>query len=627
VKPDTDPDVKQAKSDLETYKKALKNARELLAKKDSATLSDRPTQKQIDDALDALKQAKQAITDGYKTNVTALKDAKEFANGDFKKTPEYKNAFALKDDQNAKQDKKTEAQNAVNALDENTNDGALKKAKDILDKFDENGNPNTGGRIPTQAEVDAALKTLQDAMKTVTDGYKTNADKLKNEVGDKDQDGKPVVPPFEASVAYKNALDKANTETDKTGNDSATKKLEDYNKKLKDAQDLINKVNHPDPNAKPEDRPTQAQVDQALTDLKAAKDAINTAFKTNASALKNEADDKDEHGNAKQDADKFENSTEYKNALAKKTGDEDIPDVKEYQAALKKAQDLLKKFNDDGSAPKSGEKDVPTQQEVDEALKNLKEIKDKILANYKTSPKDLQDEVDKSKDGKDDTSTDVFENTPEFKNATAKGDDASKQALKDYNDKLDAAKKLLGAFNRNDGTVKDKKDFPEGMTQAPTQQDLDKALKELQDAKKKITDGYKTDSSNLKSEADADGDFTKTPEYQNAQAKGDDASKKALEDYKKALEDANKVLGDKDATQAEVDEALKKLQDAKKKLSDGYKTNKSDLTAEAGKDSDFTKSPEYQNAAGSPEADAYKQALEDANKVLGDKNATQAQVD
>ena len=72
---------------------------------------------------------------------------------------------------------------------------------------------------------------------------------------------------------------------------------------------------------------------------------------------------------------------------------------------------------------------------------------------------------------------------------------------------------------------------------------------------------------------------------------------------------------------------MKKLQDAKSKLSDGYKTNKSDLDTEAGKDSDFTKTPEFQNAAGSPEADAYKQALDEANKVLGDKNATQKQVD
>ncbi|MFU0563793.1 hypothetical protein ACMZ89_06420, partial [Gardnerella vaginalis] len=103
--------------------------------------------------------------------------------------------------------------------------------------------------------------------------------------------------------------------------------------------------------------------------------------------------------------------------------------------------------------------------------------------------------------------------------------------------------------------------------------------------------------------------------------------KQALEAYKKALEDANKVLGDANATQAQVDDALKKLQEAKSKLSDGYKTNKSDLTAEAGKDSDFTKTPEFQNAAGSPEADAYKRALDEANRILGDKNATQADVD
>lgn len=620
VKPDTDPDVKQAKSDLETYKKALKNARELLAKKDSATLSDRPTQKQIDDALDALKQAKQAITDGYKTNVTALKDAKEFANGDFKKTPEYKNAFALKDDQNAKQDKKTEAQNAVNALDENTNDGALKKAKDILDKFDENGNPNTGGRIPTQAEVDAALKTLQDAMKTVTDGYKTNADKLKNEVGDKDQDGKLVTPPFEASVPYKNALAKQNS-----GDADATTKLNAYNEKLKAAQELINKVNNPDLNAKPEERPSQDDVDKALEALKKAKKDIDDAFATKATDLKDESAKSTADGATAVGENDFENTTEFKNADAKKgdDGKSDNADVTAYRDALKKARTLLKKFGDDGK-PKSGEKDIPTQQEVDEALNNLKEIKDKILANYKTSPVELQKEVDLSKDGDKDKRDDVFENTPEFKNAQAKGDESAKQALDDYNKKLTAARNLLANFDRTTG--KPKTDLPAG-TKVPTQKELDDALKDLQDAKNKITNGYKTDPSKLKTEADADGDFTKTPEYQNAQAKGDDASKKALEAYKKALEDANKVLGDKNATQKQVDDALKKLQDAKSKLSDGYKTDKSDLTVEAGKDSDFTQSPEYQNAAGSSEAEAYKQALEDANKVLGDKNATQAQVD
>ena len=617
VKPDTDPDVQKAKSDIDAYNNALKAARGLLAKKDSATFSERPTQKEVDDALETLKKAKQAITDGYKTDTSKLTEAKEYANGDFKKTPEYKNAEAIKADaNNAKHD---QAGKDLEGTDQNP--GLTKLVEKITQKLQNADNL-------TQREVDTLLKKLKSAQKQIADSYKTNADKLKNEVGDKDQDGNPVTPKFEESIPYKNALAKADAESedDAKKNDSATKKLEDYNKKLKDAQDLIAQVNSTDPNADPDKKPTQAQVDAALKALQEAKQAIADAFKTNASALKKEAKELKEDGGAKDEKDKFENSTEFKNASAKKSADgtSDNEDVKAYKDALKKANDLLGKFDEDGK-PKPGEKDIPTQQEVDEVLKNLKEIKDKITKNYVTSPHDLQQEVDKSKDGDTDTSTDVFENTPEFKNATAKGDEAAKKALDAYTEKLKAARKLLDAFDRTTGKPKDQ--LPQGMDKAPTQKELDDALDALKAAKKKITDGYKTDPSKLKSEADANDTFTKTPEYQNAQAKGDDASKQALEDYKKALEDANKVLGDENATQADVDAALKKLQDAKSKLSDGYKTNKSDLDTEAGKDSDFTKSPEYQNAAGSPEADAYKKALDDAKKVLGDKNATQAEVD
>ena len=617
-----------AKADVKAYKEALKTARDLVkaATETGKKNSERPTQQQINEALEALKNAKKQITDNYKTNAAALKAAKDFAAGDFKNTPEYKNAKALKDNQNADADKKSKAKTDVDALDKDTNDGALNKAIGILQAFDDDGKPNvtTGARIPTQKEVDDALKTLQEAMKTVAEGYKTDVKPLSNEVGDKDKDGNPVTPKFEESIPYKNALAKKNAESEEDAkkNDSATKKLEAYNEKLKAAQDLINKVNHPDPNAKPEDRPTQDDVDKALAALKKAKQDIDDAFKTKADALKKEADDKDETG--KEHNPKFEQTTEYLNALAKKTGEEDIPDVKAYKDALKKAQDLLKKFNDDGSAPKQGEKDIPSQKEVDEAQKALKEIKDKILANYKTSPYDLQQEVDKSRDKADDMSDGLFENTPAFKNATAKGDEAAKKALKDYNDKLDAAKKLLDKFDRTTGKLK------QGET-APTQKELDDALDALKAAKKKIEDNYSTVKYDLRQEAGED--FTKTPEYQNAQAKGDDASKQALEAYKKALEDANRVLGDKDATQAQVDDALKKLQDAKSKLTDGYKTNKSDLNTEAGKDPDFTKTPEYVNAqakgddASKKDLEDYKKALDDAKKVLGDKNATQAQVD
>ncbi|MFU0552886.1 peptidase, partial [Gardnerella vaginalis] len=615
-KKDGDSGKKVDNDDVAAYRKALKDARDLLSKKDAAKLSERPTQKQIDDALEALKKAKKQIEDNYKTDTSKLEEAKKYANGDFKKTPEYKNATAIKDDTN--NTKHDQAGKDLEGTDQNP--GLSKLVEKIATKLQD------AGKL-TQKEVDDALEALQKAMNKVTDDYKTDTDPLQKEVGDKTQDDKPVTPPFEESLPYKNALYKKQSETgnDATGETSATKKLQDYNDKFEAAKKIIDQVKNPDSNADPDKKPTNADVKKALDELQQAKKAIDDAFTTDAKDLKDESAKSTADGVTTVGKDDFEATTEFKNAESKKgDGDKDNADISAYKEALKNARTLLNKFDQNGK-PKSGETGIPTQKEVDEALQKLKEIKDKITADYKTSPTELQQEVDKSKYGDKDKRDDVFENTPEFKNATAKGDEASKQALKDYNDKLEAAKKLLGAFNRNDGTVKDK--LPDGMKKAPTQKELYDALDALQAAKKKITDGYKTDPSKLKSEADADGTFTKTPEYQNAQAKGDDASKKDLDTYKKALEDANKVLGDKNATQAQVDEALKKLQDAKSKLSDGYKTNKTDLTAEAGKNSDFIKTPEFQNAAGSPEADAYKKALEDANKVLSDEKATQAEVD
>ena len=593
-------------ADVTAYKTALANARKLVndAKDTSKKKnSERPTQQQINDALDTLKAAKKQITDNYKTNLEPLTSAKDFADGDFKKTPEYQNAVAKKG---------AGDQDAIKDLGEAGQDTGFDNVlKNVTDKL----NDEDWKKKATQEQVEALLKQLQDAQDNITDNYKTNADKLKNEVGDKDEKGKDVIPPFEASVPYKNALEKAKTEEDKTGNDSATKKLEDYNKKLKAAQELINKVNHPDPNAKPEERPTQAQVDQALTDLQNAKKAIDEKFKTNVDKLQNEVDDKDESGTAR--TPKFEESTEFANLQGKTKDGKKPDDLVAYEQALAKAKELIDK--NDGKVKKDGQEvdvpkdQLPTQQEVDEAKKALKEIKDKILANYKTNPHDLQEEFNQSKDGDDDTRTDVFENTPEFKNAQAKGDDASKQALKDYNDKREAAKKLLDKFDRNTGKLK------QGET-APTQKELDDALDALQAAKKKITDGYKTNKSDLNTEAGKDGDFAKTPEFQNA------VGSPEADAYKKALDEANKVLGDKDATQAQVDEALKKLQQAKDDLTSKHKTDKDKLYQEKGNDPTFRKSIPFLIADNKDIAE-YNKALNEANDVLNNPNATQAQVD
>lgn len=621
-------------ADVTAYKEALKKARDLVKAANptdpDAKNSSHPTQKQINEALDALKAAKKQIEDNYKTNLEPLTSAKDFAGGDFKKTPEYQNAVAKKD---------AGDQGAIAALGK---DGEQTGFDNVLKKVTEKLNDEDWKKKATQKDVNALLKQLQEAQEKIAKEYKTDAIKLEREVGDKDQDGKPVVPPFESSVAYKNALEKAKTEDAATTDpNSATKKLEAYNEKLKAAQELLNKVNKPDPNAKPEDRPTQKQVDDALAALKKAKKDIDDNFKTKVDKLQNEVDDKNEDGTAR--TPKFEESTEFANLKGKTKDGKKPDDLVAYEQALAKAKELIDKNDGKIADPNDSTKQVdvpkdqlPTQQEVDEALKNLKEIKDKITKNYVTSPHDLQKEVDKSKGGDTDTRTDVFENTPEFKNATAKGDDAAKKALDDYNKKLKAAKDLLDKFDRTTG--KPKTDLPDG-TKVPTQKQLDDALKDLQAAKKKIADDYKTDPSKLKTEADADAKFRDSVFFMIGMTEDIDA-------YNKALAEANSVLKDPNATQAEVDAALKKLQAAKYKINHPFGIG-SGVGSGSGYDADASDSQsasvdktalrvEVNNSeadssaaskANTAAARAYVKALAEAKRVLADKNATQAQVD
>lgn len=618
-------------ADVTAYKTALANARKLVndAKDASKKNSERPTQQQINDALDALKAAKKQIEDNYKTNLEPLTSAKDFAGGDFKKTPEYQNAVAKKD---------AGDQGATQALGEDGKDTGF---DNILKKVAEKLNDEDWKKKATQKQVNALLKQLQDAQEKIAKDYKTDAIKLENEVGDKDQDGKPVTPPFEASVAYKNALEKAKAESkeDADKDTSATKKLAAYAEKLAKANELIEKVKNPDPNAKPEDRPTQKQVDDALAALKQAKKDIDDNFKTKVDKLQNEVDDKNEDGTAR--TPKFEESTEFANLQGKTKDGKKPDDLVAYEQALAKAKELIDKNdgkvkNDQGQEVDVPKDQLPSQKEVDEALKNLKEIKDKITKNYVTSPHDLQEEVDKSKGGDTDTRTDVFENTPEFKNATAKGDDAAKKALDDYNKKLKAAKDLLDKFDRTTG--KPKTDLPDG-TKVPTQKQLDDALKDLQAAKKKIADDYKTDPSKLKTEADADAKFRDSVFFMIGMTEDIDA-------YNKALAEVNSVLKDPNATQAEVDAALKKLQAAKYKINHPFGIG-SGVGSGSGYDADASDSQsasvdktalrvEVNNSeadssaaskANTAAARAYVSALAEAKRVLADKNATQAQVD
>ena len=478
-------------ADVKAYKEALKKARELVQAANpldpAAKNSSHPTQKQINDALEALKQAKQAITDGYKTDVDKLKQAKEYAEDVFKKTPEYKNATAIKNDNNNA--KHEQAGKDLDGTDQKP--GLSKLIEKIATKLQDTSKM-------TQTEVDALVKQLVTAQKKITENYKTDATKLAREVGDKDADGNPVVPPFEASVAYKNALAKkdAESEEDAKKDTSATKKLKDYADKLAEAQKLIDQVNSPDQNAAADSKPTQKQVDDALEALKKAKQALVDAFKTDTTALQNEVDDKDEHGKVKDPS--FENTPEFANLKAKIDGDKKPDDLIEYEQALASAKELIKKNTGKMTDPNDPNKDIdvpkdqlPSQGDVDAALKRLQDIKAKILANYVTSPKDLYDEVDKSKDGDDDKRPDLFEDSGAYMRALndkaydEHGKPVDNDKVARYKKALAAAKAMLDKFDRATGKPKP------GVTDGPTQKELDAALAELQAAKKAINESYR----------------------------------------------------------------------------------------------------------------------------------------
>ena len=522
------------------YDQALNSAKNVLSKQDA-------TQSEVDDALKKLDDARKALDD-YNTDFSKLKESvgkngELNADGSAKSegtltSDAYRNASNpqfMKADASGNLVPDADRNNAATAA-KTAYDSALAKANELLAKSKDANTP--AEEKPTQAQVNDALAALE-ATRTGLDAYKTNSAELKSET-EKSQaagaTGEPAADKFEHKLQINNAkylLEKLKGNQDSLAYKDAKDKLDAYDAALKKARELVKNAE----NQTLSKRPTQQEVDDALAALKKAKSDIenDAQFNTDKSSLQNEIDGKDKDG--KVITPKFEDTPEFKNAAGSS-------EATAYTKALADANKVLSDTN-------------ATQKQVDEALKALQDAKNKIKTHV-TNKTDLQNEVNKSKQdpapAAPQATVPVFEDTPEYKNALVKkGDGGAENAdITAYTAALQQAKTVLANGNA-------------------TQTQVDEALKKLQDAKKKITDGYKTDSSKLKSEADADGDFTKTPEYQNAQSKGDEAAKKALEDYKKALEDANKVLGDKNATQAQVDAALDALQKAKKNILDNYK--------------------------------------------------------
>ncbi|WP_050541524.1 FIVAR domain-containing protein [Gardnerella vaginalis] len=144
-----------AKTAVENYDNALQKAREVLK-------NDKATQKEVDDAKDALTKAEKVLHDTYATDANEL--TKVLAdNFSGYLMPAYFNAFdkAQAGDADAKKAFK------------DYND-AYQKAKALKKKLEE---AKTGGDAPDQNQIDEAKKALEKA-RTVIDKYATNTSRL-----------------------------------------------------------------------------------------------------------------------------------------------------------------------------------------------------------------------------------------------------------------------------------------------------------------------------------------------------------------------------------------------------------------------------------------------------------------
>ncbi len=215
------------------------------------------------------------------------------------------------------------------------------------------------------------------------------------------------------------------------------------------------------------------------------------------------------------------------------------------------------------------------------ALKNINNAKN-ALDGQPTNKQDLQNAVDESKDVK---------NSNNYTNA----DPAAKTA---YDDAVTAAQSVLDDKNA-------------------TQAQVTQALKDLNTANGKLNGDAKTEAANRATLEDA---VKEAPTVEKTSSKYYNGTEKAQNDYKNAVSEGQKVLDNPSATADQIKTALDNINAAKGAL-DGDPTNKTTLQNSVDNAVDLDKS----NADAQAKQD-YTDALDKANQVLADPNATQQAV-
>ena len=277
-----------------------------------------------------------------------------------------------------------------------------------------------------------------------------------------------------------------------------------------------------------------------------------------------------------------------------------------------------------------------TQAKIDAQIENLEQ-----LAKAHPNNQEIQKAISNLRDAKNSVTVDNITNANAMKNAIGTLDKyGSKKAYEDIKKaaenpqaevnkgdlktEINTAKALADDPNYYNSTNKDA--FDKALSDAETvygnenatQKQVDDAKKALDDAKNAL-DGEATKKKDLQTAYDTDTAGKATdPTYYNA-------SEENKQKYDDAVKAAKDVLDNENATQKQVDDAKKALDDAKNAL-DGEATDK-DALQSAVNDASTTKLNDKYYNANQDKRQAYDQALDQATKVLNNKNASQKAVD
>lgn len=556
-----------AKEAKKAYDKALEEAKTLNADENA-------TQKAVDDAKAKLDAAREKLNE-FTTNKDELNNAiaqhGKVNTGDATKQGDEKLKTADPTYQNSTPEQRKAYDDAVAQAD--------KVSKD----------PNA-----SQKEVNKAIDDLKKA-KAVLDANATDKAPLDAAV-QKSFDNPDPNDASKQSVFYKNAAAKKDTDP------AAKKAVEDYDKALKKAKEVL-----ADKNA------TKKDVEDAKKALEDAEAALHAdTYQTKKTDL------------AQALADNFSGylMPAYFNAFDKAQAEgkdsQAAKDFKAYNDAYHAAKDLMNEINKPNS--------TVTQDQADKVKNQLIEAR-KLIDTYATDTSRLSAAA---------LNDIAIQNSPAYKNVSA--DDASEEA-KEAKKKYDAAvDKLHKALNNQlpkdkangqdipdsnipakDGDLNNKdylKDIQAHKNGEPLNRDVDAIIKEMNDAAAELNK-FATKTDELIKSINEDVTTHPSPAFKNASQpsyKNDDgsdntdknnAANKAASDYGEALNKAKDLLKKPDATQKEINDAKAALDKARAEL-DKYNTDVAKLKASVKKHG--TKADVPAPEEGTLTSDAYRNA-------------------